>query len=67
MTDRDHHSTTPTTAGRDSFPAEDYLVDMWGQDSFPASDPPGCLPPTFTKRSRVESAESQHGHVEPTV
>lgn len=26
----------------------DNLVDDWGRDSFPASDPPGSLPPTVT-------------------
>jgi hypothetical protein len=26
----------------------DEVVDGWGEDSFPASDPPGSLPPTLT-------------------
>ena len=28
-------------------PTVDDVVDGWGQDSFPASDPPGGLPPTL--------------------
>ena len=33
------------------------LIDQWGEQSFPASDPPGRLPPSFahpTKRRREQ-------------
>jgi len=35
--------------------AVDSLVDGWGLDSFPASDPPGCLPPSLTRGDRAEA------------
>lgn len=35
------------SATRRRLAAVDDLVDDWGCDSFPASDPPGCLPPTL--------------------
>lgn len=35
--------------------AVDSLVDGWGLDSFPASDPPGCLPPSLTRGDRAKA------------
>lgn len=42
---REDHLATPKVSARRK--ALDAMVDDWGEDSFPASDPPGCLPPSL--------------------
>lgn len=37
--------------------AVNEVIDEWGEDSFPASDPPGCLPPSLVSSA---SDESEH-------
>lgn len=37
--------------------AVNEVIDEWGEDSFPASDPPGCLPPSLVSST---SDESEH-------
>lgn len=51
--DGDAETQEPYPAGfanRDRLKTVDSLVDSWGSDSFPASDPPGCLPPTLEEQ-----------------
>lgn len=33
----------------------DTLVDEWGEDSFPASDPPGTLPPSLREEEKGDT------------
>ncbi len=47
---RDDDPPTPEGSVPTRDEALDELVEEWGWDSFPASDPPGCLPPTMMER-----------------
>lgn len=41
-----------TGAASDGVEDLDQLVDEWGDGSFPASDPPGALPPGLTSKAQ---------------
>ncbi|HEX6947409.1 MAG TPA: hypothetical protein VF246_08665 [Acidimicrobiia bacterium] len=53
------HRERPDTEEPRTPEYADELVDEWGQDSFPASDPPGEVPPTLEEADGDEPESSE--------
>lgn len=53
----------PASTETDSDSRFQALVDEWGEDSFPASDPPGRLPPSLQETQEHQDGSARQSNV----
>ncbi len=58
MTLRDQQDPAPENSTPEDV---DELVDEWGDESFPASDPPSSIPPTLDENGDGPGSEDPAG------